>query len=86
MSQVNIVEDFIQKVQWIHEVDYGDFKRKLGLYINRMEDSLSAAGKPALLAQIEQLRVKVIYNASGNIEDTRDLVLELAEEMKAKLH
>ena len=37
LSEKQIVSDYIRKVSGLYEVDYGDFKRKLGAYTNNLE-------------------------------------------------
>ena len=79
------VEAFIHKVEWLHEIEYGDFKRKLSLYIRRLEEDLSGQN---LLVQkiIAEIRDRVIYNPASDIEGSRLLTLNLAERIRERLN
>lgn len=73
------VESFIKKVSGLYEVEYGDFKRKVGQYVLRLQDELSTEQKtPEVLKIIEEIKMITVYVPSGDIEETRERVLELA--------
>ena len=76
-----VVEKFEQQVQWLHEVEYGDFKRKLSLYILRLQQGLQS-NRPKVVELIESMRDTVIYNPVGDIEITRAKVLDTVEKLK----
>lgn len=73
------MESFIKKVSGLYEVEYGDFKRKVGQYVLRLQDELSTEQKtPEVLKIIEEIKMITVYVPSGDIEETRERVLELA--------
>ena len=77
-----IYEDFIDKVQYLHEPEYGDFKRKLGNYIARLArdvDPKDTAAKRALA----DLKTQIIYRPTGNVEEARRLAIETASRLKS---
>lgn len=71
------VGEFINKVENVYEVDYGDFKRKLSLYIATLEESLGASSGPV----IYKMKKRAIYTSDGDIENTRHAVLDLVKEI-----
>ena len=81
MSDQEAVRQFIEQVRWLYEPEYGDFKRKVGLYIQRLEEAepqlKSGRGKQVL----EEMRTAVVYNPNGDIEATRREVLKMAQEL-----
>ena len=81
MSQNSAIEKFENYVKNLHEIEYGDFKRKLSLYILRLEQGY---GKKDARSQkiFHQMRDKTIYNADGNIDNSRAIVLDLAKSLK----
>lgn len=80
MSQVNNVKEFIDKVQWLNEVDYGDFKRKVGLYINRLDEAYPKGQRSQKVDNvIATMKDRTLYHSEGDIEDTRFKVVELAK-------
>lgn len=72
------VQQFIDQVRWLYEPEFGDFKRKVGLYIQRLEEAY-----PSLKTDkaIETMKTTVVYNPNGDIEATRRKVLQLAAEL-----
>jgi hypothetical protein len=59
----------------LYEPEYGDFKRKVGLYIERLEEAYPDKQAAKVLADI---KTTVIYNPNGDIEKTRRQVLQMA--------
>mgnify|MGYP006969543498 CR=1 FL=1 len=76
------INEFKEQVQWLHEPEFGDFKRKVALYIDRLAKDIGAPQNPTLRSQIEEMKKVVIYSPSGDMEKTRTKTLELAERMK----
>lgn len=76
------VQDFINRVRYLHEPDFGDFKRKVGLYLSSLQQELKTS--PEAVRVIRHLQDKVIYNPNGNVEATRRLVLSAATQLLAK--
>lgn len=77
MKEQEAVKKFIDQVRWLYEPEYGDFKRKLGLYIERLEESCGGTAAKVLA----DMKSKVVFNPNGDIEATRRLVIQLAHEL-----
>lgn len=76
------VKEFVEKIQWIHEVEVGDFRRKLGLYLNRLEQRTPKEQQTAEFRKItSQIRLDYIYCSDGDLEKSRVEVVELAEKL-----
>jgi hypothetical protein len=75
---------FINRVEKIYEVEYGDFKRKISQYVQRLEKSLPAAAQanPANRKIIGEIRRRVVYDPRPDIELARAEVIELAKQIK----
>ena len=71
------VGEFVDKVEGVYEVDFGDFKRKMGLYIMRLEEALGDSSKPV----ISKMKSRAIYHGDGDIEATRQDLLDLVKEI-----
>ena len=80
LSKNDIVKDYIKKVSGLYEVDYGDFKRKLGAYTNILETSLGSS-QPEAKKVIEQIREQAIYNSVPPVENAKDLVINLVSKL-----
>lgn len=82
-SQVRSLDKFKQYVTQLHEIEYGDFKRKLSLYVMRLEESLPAQD---ILAQrvVATIRDRIIYNPRPGIDiDVAKLeVLDLVKRLE----
>ncbi len=84
----SFIENFIDQVKWLQEPEFGDFKRKVGLYVNRLEEELSSgalSGTSAGQKQrdlLEQMRFVCLYAPDGDMDGTRRKVLQLAEQLK----
>lgn len=85
MANIQVIDQFLQKVQGLHEVEYGDFRRKLGLYINRMEQGLGYPNGEAR-ALIAEMRQIVIYNPKPEIDWVREETIEIANKLKKVVH
>ena len=77
MKEQEAVKNFIDQVRWLYEPEYGDFKRKLGLYIERLEEACGGTAAKVLA----DMKTKVVYNPNGDIEATRRMVIQLAHEL-----
>ncbi len=80
MKEQEAVKKFIDQVQWLYEPEYGDFKRKLGLYIERLEEAC-ATGNGNAAKVLAEMKSKVVYNPNGDIEATRRMVIQMAHEL-----
>jgi hypothetical protein len=81
----NSLSAFIEQVRWLHEIDYGDFKRKVGLYIERLQKALPPESQKSVSDLIQLMRQDVIYASEGDIEHARRRTLQLAHEIEARL-
>ena len=79
LSKNDIVKDYVRKVSGLYEVDYGDFKRKLGAYTNTLEASLGSDLEAKKV--IEQIRQQAIYNSVPPVEHAKDLVINLVSRL-----
>jgi hypothetical protein len=69
----------MEKVDGLVEVDYGDFKRKVGQYLLRLEQALRGHAEAAeLLTRIAKIRQEVVYAPVGQVETARRIALNLA--------
>ena len=80
-----VLHGFIDKVRWVHEVDYGDFKRKVGLYLFRLESQFSADEKARVADLLLQMRMDIVFNPKGDVNSARIRTLELAEQIGVRL-
>jgi hypothetical protein len=72
---------FIDQIRWLYEPEYGDFKRKVGLYIQRLEESSPHLKKGEARKVIDSMKTAALFDASGDIESTRRKILQLAAEL-----
>jgi hypothetical protein len=80
-----VLNQFDEKVRSLHEVDYGDFKRKVGLYIKRLTESFSDQEFGVVQDLIDSLYNEVIYSGDGNIDLTRAKVTELISQIRFRI-
>lgn len=78
-QQADQVSEFIKRVENLYEVEYGDFKRKVGLYINRLEQSFSDQASRQIILEMRQ---NVLFNTLGDIEVAREKTLQLARKLQ----
>ena len=88
MTKVSLIEDFKNRVLDLQEVDIGDFRRRLSLYIDRLGEDLETAESageslpPAFSAnKKEELLLKMkniaLYENLSDMEEIREKVLNL---------
>lgn len=70
------ISNYMQKIDDLAEVDYGDFKRKVGQYLLRIEELLAARGRGEPLSIIQEVRQKVVYYPQFDIDDGREYTLD----------
>ncbi len=85
MEKADIITTFSDQIRSLHEVDYGDFKRKISLYVRRMAEKFNPDQTRSVLDVLQQLNTLVLYNATGHIEETRARVLDLANTLESRL-
>lgn len=62
-----------EKVRWLQEPEFGDFKRKLGLYLEQAREQSEANSE--IEKVLRELKYQVVYAPNGDMEATRSLVL-----------
>lgn len=72
------VTEFIKRLENLYEVEYGDFKRKVGLYINRLEQGVTG---PQSKSVINEMRNTVLYGPIADIEIVREKTIALAKKL-----
>jgi len=77
MKEQQAVLQFIDQVRWLYEPEFGDFKRKLGLYLERLEENLPESSQSV----VSNMRTAVVFNPNGDIESTRRQVIEMATQL-----
>lgn len=81
MSARESVQQFIDQVRWLYEPEYGDFKRKVGLYIQRLEETDPGLTKGQAKKILESMKTAALFDPNGDIESTRRKILQLAHEL-----
>ena len=64
------------KIQDLTEVEYGDFKRKVGQYINSFERQSEGQLPADLKQKLAHIKEYAIYRPNGDIDSTRDKILK----------
>ncbi len=72
-------DEFIKQVNELYEVDIGDFKRKLILYLTRLEESLENS---SLQPQFDEIRMLITCNNTREINELREQVLESIKQIE----
>ena len=81
MNDQEAVRQFIDQVRWLYEPEFGDFKRKLGLYIQRLEEAHPSLKSGRAKEVIGEIKTSVVFNPNGDIEVTRRQVIKMAQEL-----
>jgi hypothetical protein len=81
MKEQEAVKQFIDQVRWLYEPEFGDFKRKLGLYIERLEEAHPELTKGQAKQVMANMKSAVVYNPNGDMELTRRKVIQMAHEL-----
>jgi len=76
------IQDFQEKVQNLQEVDVGDFRRRLDLYINRLKEDITLSKE--LQELIQSMKHETLYEHS-EIEDIREAVLQKISFIQKKI-
>ncbi len=79
-SNSSMIQEFIRKVESLHEVEYGDFKRKVGQYVNRLEQRLT---DPQARSILDRIRYVVVYDPPHDTLIAREETLALAQQLLA---
>jgi hypothetical protein len=81
MSDQEALRQFIDQVRWLYEPEFGDFKRKVGLYIQRLEEANPSLKSGRAKEVLKDMRTTVVYTPNGDIEATRRQLLKMAQEL-----
>ncbi len=82
MSEFESLENFEKKTRLLYEIEIGDFKRKILLYINRLEEDL---GEKSHLFHLDGLREILICNETVDIESLRARLLEKTKDLRNQI-
>ena len=76
-------KEFVERLEWIHEVEPGDFRRKLGLYLNRLEQRTPQEQRTLEFRKtLALIRDKYIYcPQTEDLHQIREEVVELAQNL-----
>ncbi len=74
LENIATLDDLKTAIRTINVKDYGDFKRKAVLYLNRFADVKKLQGSQ--LKTFNELIDKIQYHANQDIEKTRNWSLE----------
>lgn len=74
MKEKAEIMELCEKVKWLHEPEFGDFKRRVGLYLDQFRESLDPS-ETGLRRSLEELKYQVVYAPNGDMEATRALVI-----------
>jgi len=66
------IKEFTDKVTYLQEVDIGDFRRRLTLYINRLSEELPDNYQQT----IKEMRKLVLYTGPNDSEELRESLLK----------
>lgn len=74
MKEKAAIMELCEKVKWLQEPEFGDFKRKIGLYLDQTKESLGPS-EANLKKNLDELKYQVVYAPNGDMEATRALVI-----------
>lgn len=75
-SQRSAIENFIKEVEILSVADFGDFKRRVGLDMDRLSRSLGQTPVP-----LKEAKNLILFNGEQNIEQARMYVLQKAHNL-----
>lgn len=76
MSLETQVSSLKSQIKDLTEVEYGDFKRKVGQYINSFERQSEGQMPAELKQKLAHIKEYAIYRPNGDINSTRDKILK----------
>ena len=85
-NTTDILDQYIEKIDNLVEVDYGDFKRKIGQYIISIEEALHNQRSPEVHKTLADLRRTILYKTDAEVESSRDIALEKLTYLKKVIH
>ncbi len=83
MDRKEAIDLFETQVQGIVVKDYGDFRRKVNTYFERLLESLDETDLKKG-RELEQIKAKLVQVTNGEIEQDRLQILQLFNEFKKK--
>ncbi|MGE4131160.1 MAG: hypothetical protein AB7F86_05945 [Bdellovibrionales bacterium] len=78
------LDEFKTQIQFLYEPEFGDFKRKVSLYLQRLEEGEPDLAKGAGRQTLEKIKNTVLFDPDGDIESTRSKILELLQELPSE--
>ncbi len=66
------IAEFKEKVIYLQEVDMGDFRRRLTVYINRLSEELPDNSQKI----VKEMKNLVLYTGSNDPEELRESLLK----------
>lgn len=84
MTKQELIDQFLLQTEGINEVDYGDFKRKVGAYLARLEEGLGRRNHDVELTCQEIKRI-VVFNPRGSITEARAQIGVLARRLRDQM-
>ncbi len=83
MDRKEAIDLFETQLQGIVVKDYGDFRRKVNTYFERLLESLDETDLKKG-RELEQIKAKLVQVTNGEIEQDRLQILQLFNEFKKK--
>lgn len=81
-SWMKNIDELKDKVQNLQEVDIGDFRRRLSMYIYRFTEELDPSIHSQQIKSLNDMKDIVLYENLQDIEDIRQSVLDEIENIK----
>lgn len=81
---MEVVEHFEQKIKAITDTDYGDFRRKCELYINRMKEELNSPSTTALTI-VAKMEHYIRYQYNQDMDEAYMFALDSITELKKQV-
>lgn len=81
MEKHQKLEAFRGQVSQLIEKDYGDWKRKVGLYLIRLKDETGSARGGDFAKGLAEIESVVVYSPNFDIESTRAKVDEICRRL-----
>ncbi len=75
--------ELCEKIKWLREPEFGDFKRKIGLYLDQANENFT---HPQAKKSLEELKYQVVYAPNGDMEATRALVVSKLKNTAGSIH
>lgn len=78
------IELFIERIGAVDDFDYGDYMRRVNIYILELRDQLHHRGTE-ILQRLDELQYEVQFVPEWSTESTRPLVARAAEDLRRLL-